>query len=40
MKTDKKWMEQIEKKAVLNKISVDSMIVLDAIWLIQNENKK
>jgi hypothetical protein len=39
LKTDKKWMEQIEKKAVLNKISVDSMIVLDAIWLIQNENK-
>jgi len=39
LKTDKKWMKQIEKKAALNKVSVDSMIVLDAIWLIQNENK-
>lgn len=37
IKTDKKWMEQIEKKAALNKVSVDSMITLDAIWQIQHE---
>jgi hypothetical protein len=37
IKTDKNWMEQIEKKAVLNKVSIDSMITLDAIWQIQNE---
>lgn len=35
--TDKNWMEQIEKKAALNKVSVDSMITLDAMWQIQHE---
>ncbi|MBI4645357.1 MAG: hypothetical protein HY738_01895 [Bacteroidia bacterium] len=38
IKTDTKWMEQIAKKAVINKISIDSMLTLDAIWLIQQEN--
>lgn len=38
IKTDKKWMEVIEKKASLNNISVDSMLTLDAIWQIQQEN--
>jgi hypothetical protein len=37
IKTDKNWMEQIEKKAALNKVSVDSMITLDAIWQIRHE---
>jgi hypothetical protein len=36
IKSDKNWMEQIEKKATLNKVSVDSMLTLDAIWLIQH----
>ena len=37
IKTDKKWMEDIEKKAIENKVSVDSMVTLDAIWQIQHE---
>lgn len=36
IRTDKKWMEQIEKKAAINDVSVDSMITLDAIWQIQH----
>lgn len=39
IKTDKNWMKKIEKKAALNKVSVDSMITLDAIWLIQHEKQ-
>lgn len=37
--TDEKWMEDIKRKAILNKISVDSMLTLDIIWIIQNESK-
>ncbi len=37
IRTDKKWMKQIEKKAIKNNISVDSMIVLDAKWVIEQE---
>ncbi len=37
IKTDENWMEHIEKKAILNNISVDSMITLDAIWQIKHE---
>lgn len=37
IRTDRSWMEQIEKKANENHISVDSMIVLDAKWVIENE---
>jgi hypothetical protein len=40
IKTDKNWMEAIEKKATLYKISVDSMITTDAIWQIQHEKNK
>lgn len=36
IKQDKKWLSDIEKKAKLKNISVDSMITLDAIWQIQN----
>lgn len=36
--TDKEWMEQIEQKAAENKVSVDSMLTLDAIWQIQQQN--
>ncbi len=38
IRTDKKWMKQIEKKAIKNNIPVDSMIVLDAKWVIENES--
>ena len=37
--SDKNWMEQIKKKAVSKKISVDSMITIDAIWEIKHEKK-
>jgi len=37
IRTDKKWMEQIEIKAKQNKIPVDSMLILDAKWVIENE---
>lgn len=40
IKTDKNWMKQIEEKAILNKVSVDSMITLDAIWQTQQDDKK
>ena len=38
IKTDKSWMEQIERKAILNNISIDSMITLDAIWQIEHQD--
>lgn len=37
--TDEKWMEDIKRKAILNKLSVDSMLTLDIIWIIQNDSK-
>jgi hypothetical protein len=37
IRTDKKWMKQIEKKAINNNISIDSMIILDAKWSIEHE---
>jgi hypothetical protein len=37
---DKKWMEQIITKARLNNISIDSMITLDAIWIIEHPDSK
>ncbi len=36
IKADKKWLEQIEKKAIERKVSLDSMITIDAIWLMQH----
>ncbi|HKJ78660.1 MAG TPA: hypothetical protein VKA10_03950 [Prolixibacteraceae bacterium] len=36
IRTDKKWMEQIERKANEKNVSVDSMLTLDAIWQIEN----
>jgi hypothetical protein len=38
IKSDKRWMDQIIKKAALNKISVDSMLTIDATWQLKNEN--
>jgi hypothetical protein len=37
IKTDNKWMQDIEQKAIKNNISLDSMVILDAIWIIENE---
>ena len=35
---DIKWMKQIEGKAKERKISVDSMLTLDAIWTLEHQN--
>jgi hypothetical protein len=40
IKANQEWMHQIEKKAEDRKISIDSMITLDAIWAIDQEKKK
>ena len=40
MQRDANWMEMIKQKAIKNNISVDSMLTLDAGWVIQNETKK
>lgn len=37
IKTDKKWMKVIEKKAKEKEISIDSMLMLDAKWVIEND---
>lgn len=37
IKTDKEWMKLIEQKAKENNVSIDSMIVLDAKWVLENE---
>lgn len=39
IKTDKNWMGQIKKKAEMKSITLDSMLTLDAIWAIQNNEK-
>jgi len=40
IKTDEKWYSLIKKKAAKKGIPVDSMLVLDATWLIEQEAKK
>jgi len=40
IKANREWMDQIEIKAKGKKISIDSMITLDAIWVIDQEKKK
>jgi len=37
IRSDKQWMKHVEEKAEENQISVDSMILLDAIWVLENE---
>lgn len=39
IKTDSSWYKEIINKATINRISVDSMLTLDAIW-ITNQNEK
>ncbi len=39
IRTDEKWMKQIRKKAEKKDIPVDSMLKLDAIWVLENEDK-
>lgn len=40
IKNDKAWMQQINEKSLARKISIDSMIVLDALWTIEQEKIK
>jgi hypothetical protein len=35
IKTDQKWMDQIKVKAKQRNISIDSMLVIDAIWMLK-----
>ncbi|NLK15043.1 MAG: hypothetical protein GX311_01445 [Bacteroidales bacterium] len=35
IKRDKEWLKKIEEKAASRKISVDSMLTIDAIWMIE-----
>ncbi|QIA09720.1 alginate O-acetyltransferase AlgX-related protein [Draconibacterium halophilum] len=37
IKSDENWMKSVVEKAKDQNISVDSMLVLDAIWVIENE---
>lgn len=37
IRSNPKWMKNIEQKAIKKNISVDSMLVLDAVWTIKNE---
>lgn len=38
IRADRDWMKSIEEKAAKRKISVDSMLTLDAIWIIEHQN--
>jgi hypothetical protein len=40
IRSNKKWMEDIQKKARKNNISIDSMLVLDAKWMIDYRQKQ
>ena len=40
IKSSEEWMKSIESKANKKNISVDSMLTLDAIWVIKNEKDK
>lgn len=39
IKTDKAWLEAIRKKADAKNISLDSMVLLDAIYMVRNPGK-
>lgn len=39
IKTDQKWMEEIKTKALNSGITVDSVLTIDAIWMVENEKK-
>ena len=40
IRADANWLEQVKQKAILNKLSLDSMIHRDAIYLIEHEKDK
>ncbi len=34
-----KWLKEVQEKAKINKIPLDSMVTLDAIWMYNQMNK-
>ncbi len=38
MKGNEEWFKLIEKKAIENNISVDSMLYIDAVWTLQQDS--
>jgi alkyl hydroperoxide reductase subunit AhpC len=38
IKSHEKWMNDIEKKALEKNIPVDSMVIMEAKWLIRHRN--
>lgn len=38
IKTDAEWIQQVKNKANQKNISLDSMLILDAEWMIENQN--
>ena len=39
IKNDPKWLESVRKKALEKNITLDEMIHMDAIWMVENETK-
>jgi hypothetical protein len=37
IRSDKKWLEQIEEKAIEKNISLDSSLYIDAVWMLENQ---
>jgi hypothetical protein len=39
IKNSPEWIEKVKEKAIKQQISLNSMILLDAIWMVDNESK-
>lgn len=39
IKNSPEWLDKVKEKAINKNISLDSMILLDAIWMVDNESK-
>jgi hypothetical protein len=37
IKSTPEWLDKVRQKATLKNISLDSMVLLDAIWMVDNE---
>jgi len=40
IRQDEIWMNKIQEKALIKKIPADSMLFLDAQWVVDEENRK
>ena len=36
IKANEEWLQDVQEKAIKNGISLDSMLYLDAVWVIEN----